>query len=211
MRAVDEIVAAVQRVLASHTRPIVVAVDGASGAGKSTLASIVQRRLGAARVLLDDFYTTRVPEDQWMRRAVAQRLGEVFESERVREEAIGPLRAGRAARWRAFDFEAGLGPDGTYVLKLDFTEVSPAPAILLEGSYSASPPLADQIDLSVLVDVPVHERHRRTVVRDEAVFLERWHTIWDKLEDYYFNDVRPPDSFDLVVANHCVHSIAHAG
>ena len=104
MRAVDEIVTAVRRVVASHTRPIVVAVDGASGAGKSTLAGIVRRRVGAAHVLLDDFYTTHVPEDQWLRRTVAQRLDDVFEWQRVREETIVPLRAGRAAGWRAFDF-----------------------------------------------------------------------------------------------------------
>src|SRR2546425_5711950 len=42
----------------------------------------------------------------------------------------------------------GLGKAGTYSSKEEVTQVAPAPAILVEGAYSASPPLRDLIDLA---------------------------------------------------------------
>ena len=90
-------------------------------------------------------------------------------------------------------------PDGTYAMCLDFVERQPAGVIILDGAYSARPELADLIDLSVLVDVPVAERHARLAARERSHFLDSWHARWDPAEAYYFTHVRPNSSFDLVV------------
>lgn len=201
MHAIDQILAAIQRTKTLHRRPIVVALDGGSGAGKTTVACLVQQLTDAALVHLDDFYNTNVPRDQWSQRSVTQRLRDVFDWERLRRHALDPLRAGQSGRWYAFDFVSGLGPNGTYGLQSEVTEVAPAAVILLEGAYSASPQLTDLIDLAVLIEVPAAERHRRTALREDARFLERWHAIWDEVEAYYFTLVRPRASFDLVVMN----------
>ena len=120
----------------------------------------------------------------------------------VRSEALEPLRAGRPGRWRAFDFTRGLGKTGTYTLKKDVTVVPPAPTILVEGAYSASPPLRDLIDLAVLVDVQNKRRQLRTAAREDDIeFLAKWHAIWDDVETFYFQHVCPPDSFDLIILN----------
>jgi uridine kinase len=71
--------------------------------------------------------------------------------------------------------------------------------ILLEGAYSACSELADYVDLAILVEVPIEERHARLAAREDKGFLDRWHKRWDPVEDYYFNQVRPMDSFDLVM------------
>ena len=71
--------------------------------------------------------------------------------------------------------------------------------ILLEGAYTAGPELADLVDLAILIDVPVEERHARQRAREDADFLEEWHRRWDPVESYYFTQVRPRSSFDLVV------------
>jgi uridine kinase len=84
---------------------------------------------------------------------------------------------------------------------MELTEVAPASIILLEGNFSASPHLRDLIDLAVLIDVSVRERHLRIVARQDAGFLEKWHAIWDEVEDYYYKIVNPPSSYDLVVSN----------
>jgi para-aminobenzoate synthetase len=76
---------------------------------------------------------------------------------------------------------------------------APATVIILEGAYSTSPPLADLVDLAVLVDAPVEVRHARQAAREDPEFLAKWHRVWDALEDYYFNRLRPRSSFDLVV------------
>lgn len=47
--------------------------------------------------------------------------------------------------------------------------------ILLEGACSAHPELADLVDLAILVDVPVGERHVRLEAREDGDFLEKWH------------------------------------
>jgi uridine kinase len=77
----------------------------------------------------------------------------------------------------------------------------PASVIVLDGAYSARPEISDLIDLTVLVDLPTEERHKRIGQReDDRAFVDAWHARWDAAEDYYFIHVRPPSSFDLVVA-----------
>jgi len=183
-------------------RPIVVALDGGSGAGKTTIAERLMRLAEIALVPLDDFYQTVIPESEWPHKTVEQRLNGVFDWSRVRSEALEPLRAGRRGRWHAFDFTRGLGKAGTYSLKKEVTEVPPAPTILVEGAYSASPPLRDLIDLAVLVDARDKRRHLRTAARgDDTEILAKWHCIWDEVETYYFQHVCPPESFDLLIPN----------
>ncbi|MCK5920791.1 MAG: hypothetical protein KAG66_07610, partial [Methylococcales bacterium] len=115
--------------------------------------------------------------------------------------ALMPLRNRESGRWRAFDYLRGLDETGRYRLKDEFTEVSPASVILLEGNFSASIFLRDLIDLAVLLDVPVKERHRRTAERDGPEFLSIWHDVWDDVEVYYYTRVNRPASYDLVVLN----------
>jgi uridine kinase len=183
-------------------RPIVIALDGGSGAGKTTIAERLMCLAEIALVPLDDFYQTVIPESEWPHKTVEQRLNGVFDWSRVRSEALEPLRAGRPGRWHAFDFMCGLGKTGTYSLKQDVTEVAPASTILLEGAYSASPPLRDLIDLAVFVHVRNKKRHLRTAARgSDPDFLAKWHAIWDEVEAYYFQHVCPPESFDLVIIN----------
>lgn len=199
--AARQIAAAIQRVSDAQGRSVIVALDGGSGAGKSTLIDLAQPSTSASVIHLDDFYTTVVPEHQWLEHSVQERLQAVFDWERLRRDVLLPLRAGQSARWHAFDFTAGLTAGGTYPWRSETTVIGPAPVVLLDGAYSASPPLADLIDLSVLVQVPVTQRRRRTEQRDGAAFQEHWRAIWDEVEDYYFSQVRPPDSFDLVITN----------
>jgi para-aminobenzoate synthetase len=193
------VTAAVEGLLATGEPPVVVAVDGPSGAGKSTLAALVAERLDAALIPLDDFFAADVPEVRWGEMTVEEQLRRVFHWGRVRESVLKPLLAGRPARWHAFDFVGGQRPDGTYGMQEEAKVRAPATVIILEGAYSTSPPLADLVDLAVLVDAPVEVRHARQAAREDPEFLAKWHRVWDALEDYYFNRLRPRSSFDLVV------------
>lgn len=182
-------------------RPIVIAIDGRSGAGKSTIADAFTEIADCSFLCLDDFYQTTVPKSALPSKSISERLELVFDWKRVRSQAIHPLRDRRAASWNAFDFSAGLNTFGTYSLTSELTEVYPQDIVLLAGSYSCSPPLSDQVDLSVLVDVAVDECRRRTTLRDRPDFLAGWHAIWDDVEDFYFSEIRPPGWFDLLVTN----------
>lgn len=188
---------------AGRSAPICVALDGASGTGKSTLANAVASQPDLASVIalipLDDFFAANIPDSAWDSFSVEQRLERVFDWPRVREDVLLPLRAGRPARWYAFDFVSGLQPDGTYRRQSQPSERAPAGIVLLEGAYSLHPALADLMDYAILVEAPVELRRRRLAAREEAEFLRRWHERWDPVEELYFKHVRPRATFDLVV------------
>ena len=200
--AADVIVAEIRRLLANRGTPIVVALDGGSGSGKSTLASLIARELPAALITGDDFFAADITDAVWERRSPQARAADAMDWRRLRAEALEPLLAGKSAKWHALDFEAGVRPNGTYALRMDFVEREPRTVIVLDGAYSTRPELADLIDLSVLVDAPVGMRHERLATREDGSFLASWHARWDEAEEYYFKHLRPKSSFDLVVVNH---------
>jgi len=197
--AYEHVIAEVRRVKSSRQVHVVVALDGGSGAGKSTLAALIEQGLDATVISLDDFFSADIPDERWDGFTVEEKLEHVFDCNRLRDQAIAALLEGRVARWHAFDFESGLRPDGTYGMQPKATEREPADVILIEGAYAAGPALADLVDLSILVDVPVEQRHARLRRREDTGFLETWHKRWDPVESHYFNNVRPKSSFDLVV------------
>ena len=176
-----------------------IALDGGSGAGKSTIAGMLESRLDIAIVPLDDFFSGNIPDPKWDVFTVEEKLRYVIDWDRVRADAIRPLLHGRPAHWRAFDFQAGLTADGTYGMEKETRQRKSARMILIEGAYSSSPALADLVDLTILVDVPLEERRARLGTREEAGFLEQWHKRWDEVETFYFGTIRPRDSFDLVI------------
>jgi uridine kinase len=195
-----KIVAAINRILTHHS-PILVALDGGSGAGKSTLASLLANEVDSVVVQLDDFFSANIPDWEWDSRSVQEKVRDVFDWNRLRTNAIEPLLANQTARWYPFDFGAGLRSDGTYALSHQAVEKQPAPVIILEGAYSSNPEIADLIDLTVLIDVSVPERHQRLEKREgDKHFLQRWHTLWDEVEGYYFSEVMPESAFDVVVS-----------
>ena len=196
--ALTSVISAVRLRTLSGKTPILVAIDGGSGSGKSTLAALLSQILGATLIQSDDFYAAHIPGAEWAKRSPAEKARDCVDWQRLRAEAIAPLLARKPARWHPFDFE-NLRPDGTYPLHADYVERQPAEVIILDGAYSSRPELADVIDLSVLVDVPVNIRHQRLSGREPAEFLESWHARWDASEAYYFTYVRPPASFDLII------------
>ncbi len=200
--ASSAVVAEIRRRMAARPgRPVLVAIDGGSGSGKSTLAAAVAAELDAVIVPSDDFFAAEITDAEWDAFSPDERAAAAIDWRRLRTEALEPLLAGRTASWHPFDFEAGTRPDGTYPMATEAVTRTPAPVIVLEGAYSSRPELADLIDLAVLIDIPVTERHRRLVEREEEPFRDAWHARWDAAEDHYFTHVRTASSFDLVVTN----------
>ena len=185
-------------------RPQVLAIDGPSGAGTTTLADAVAGRLGTgggagdvedpvhgvAVVHGDDFYRD-MPEDVRWALTAEQGLDRYFDWQRLRREALAPLRSGAAAAYRPFSWR----PEGG--LSAEFVTIEAAPIVVLEGVYAARPELDDLVDLTVFVETPAAERRRRLVARGHG--NDRWWSRWDAAEDLYFGTVRPRDRFDLVV------------
>ncbi len=138
---------------------------------------------------MDDFYRDIADAE---RRALTPTEGveRYFDWERLRAEALVPLRAGCAARFRVYDWASGGGLGET--LKL-----SPESIVVVEGVYSARPELADLVDVTILVESGVVERLRRRRERHDAL---EWEVRWDAAETVYFRDVRPRHTFDHIVS-----------
>lgn len=200
-QAAEVIVSAVRPLLAHRTEPLCVALDGPSGSGKSTLARHVAHDLGGAIIPLDDFFAASLTDVDWDARGPHERADAAVDWRRLRREALDPLIAGIPARWRTFDFAAGVRQDGSYPMRTDFIERAPARLVLLDGAYSARPELSDVVHFSVLVEAPAAVRRQRLAAREDASSLEAWHSRWDVVEAYYFTHVRPSSTFDLVVSH----------
>ncbi len=167
---------------------LVVAIDGHGGSGKSTIAAAVAAATGAALVHTDDFFQAAGAP-----RGVQRPLESYYEWRRLRAQALEPLRTRCRASFRRFDWDRGSGLDGVVT-------VDPTDLIVVEGVFSASPELADQVDRAVFVDTPEPERLRRLRGR---VAPEEWDDEWLLAEQAYFRLTRPPSSFDLIVSGIC--------
>ncbi|HEY2375247.1 MAG TPA: AAA family ATPase [Gemmatimonadaceae bacterium] len=195
----DKLLSRVGHMLNACKTPIVIAFDGPSGSGKSTLARELAAHTVATIVPTDDFFSAKLSAADWDVRSAAERARDALDWQRLRQLALEPLRAGRPGMWYPFDFAAGERPDGSYPMCATAARREPAPLVILEGAYSARPELADLIDLAVLIDAPAPVRHQRLAAREQQDFLEAWHRRWDGAEAFYFTEVRPPESFDLVI------------
>jgi uridine kinase len=169
------------------TGVLVVAVDGHGASGKSTIAAEVASATGAALLHTDDFF-------HWPAATASARrvppLDCYYDWRRIRTEALEPLRAGRSAMFRAFDWEAG-------ALARNPVTIEARSLVVLEGVFSAAPQLADLVDQSVLVATPERERLSRLRGRVSA---QEWDEDWLAAERAYFSVIRPPGEFSLVVA-----------
>jgi uridine kinase len=169
---------------------LLLAVDGPSAAGTTTLAGVVAGELDASVVHVDDFYRD-MPEDRRWTLSAAEGFELYFDWQRLRREALEPLKAGRAAIFRPYSWR----PEGG--LAAERIMVPAADVVVVEGVYAARPEIADVVDVAVLVETPAAERRRRMVARGHG--NARWWSRWGAAEAYYFSCVRPRDSFDLVV------------
>ena len=174
------------------TTPFIVALDGRSGVGKSTLANALASRLNATVVTQDDFYTGGTLTD-WNKLTAKEKADLVIDWRRVRHEVLEPLIANQHAVWHPFNWATldGLAPHTITACAVPIT--------ILEGAYAARPELLDLINLSILVRLPDDIRRERLKHREGADYVSAWHPVWDEAEDYYFTNVRPPSSFDILL------------
>lgn len=198
---VGEVVARIDRFLTDRGPPVVVAVDGRSGSGKSTVAAMIRGSVPSRVVPVDDFFAFEIPDSEWDARTPEERARDALDWRRLRDEALVPLREGRVARWKTYDFEGGRLADGAYAEASGERTCDPAPVIILDGAYSARAELAELVEFTVLVEAPPSVRRRRLQAREDPDQLEEWHARWDAAEELYFGRIRPPGSFDVVVSN----------
>ena len=171
--------------------PVLVALDGRSAVGKSTLAQQIATRTAALVIDGDDFY--RGGGDAfWQARNPAEKVDLAIDWRRQRV-LLTKLRRGEPAWWEPYEWGADDGRMDAEV------RVGPAAVVVLDGAYSARPELADLFALRVLLDVPRETRRERLLRREGERYRAEWEARWSEAEDLYFEQLMPPESFDLVL------------
>ena len=190
---VDDVATIVEHVAARRgdlRRTLCVALDGHSGVGKSTLARQLAQAIPAMLLDGDGFFAGGVAVRSDSPEARAR---DCIDWRRQRA-VLDALRAGRPARYRAFDWEAF---DGSLQTELTVVELASSQVVILEGVYSARPELADLLDLRVLLRVPDDVRTARLLGREQSITA--WELQWHEAEEWYFASTAPPTGFVIIV------------
>lgn len=159
-----------------------VCVDGPAGSGKTTLADALVRRFRALPSVsvellhMDDVY------EGWAGLATGMAT--------VATAVVAPLQAGRAGRYRRFDWHRNA-----------FAEehvVPPVDVLVVEGVGSGSSAYASAISLLVWLAAPPVVRLERGVERDGEHMREQW-LAWREAEEAMFERERTRERADVVV------------
>lgn len=177
-----------------YKQPVVVAMDGPSGSGKSTLTKALCKELDAVRIDQDDFYCGGSYR-HLAEMTDEQRAAYEIDWQRMRSQVLEPLLQGKNASYHPFDWDHQEETN----LSSEVIELEPAPVIIIDGVFSAREELQDLVDLSVLVTLDRAVRKERIVSREGQGAKDPLNDLWDKAETYYFDHIRSPESFDLVV------------
>lgn len=161
--------------------PYLVGIDGRAGTGKTTLAGVLAEHLGrdgtdVAVVHLDEVY----PGWDGLAAAVPTLVRDV----------LAPLRAGRPARWRLWDWAAD-APGG-------WAERGPAAAVVVEGVGAGAVACRPHLDDLLWLEAPAGDRYERAIARDGEVFAREWDR-WAAQEDAYLAVDDPASAADVVV------------
>jgi uridine kinase len=180
-----------ERQAAASGSPVVIAIDGPSCAGKSILATALALRSGAAVVEGDDFYRhtlprLTVPQREAMSDAAV--ADAVIDWERLRAEALQPLRARQSVTFQPYDWDADDGRLAPPKI------IPPADVIIVEGVYAARPEFSDLVDIAVYLGVDPQVRASRYAARGND---PDWQRFWERGEAHYFRAVRPTASYDI--------------
>ncbi|MFI2612753.1 uridine kinase [Kitasatospora sp. NPDC018619] len=156
--------AAELRTLAPSCGPVrLVAVDGHAGSGKTTFAGRLAAALGGAPVVhLDDLATHREPFG-W--------------TERLREQVLEPLAAGRDAEYRVYDW--------TLRRFAGTARVPSAPVVLVEGVGAGRRAVRPWLARVVWMELDAVSARRRGQERDGPELAEFWEG-WARAESAHF-------------------------
>lgn len=114
--------------------------------------------------------------------------------ERLRAQVLTPARAGQAIPYRAYSCQAG-----AYLPEQCF---APQPLVIVEGSYSCHPTLADCYDLKVFVTCSKEEQARRLLAR-EGERYSGFTARWIPLEEGYFAKFQIEQTVDFILDTTC--------
>jgi uridine kinase len=129
-----------------------ICVDGPAGSGKTTLAEAIGEQCPESDVVHTDELLEGWSGLPGLHRSV--------------EDLLRPLAAGRAGSWTRWDWHADRWAE-THV-------VEPGALVVLEGTGSWAPGIADLVTVLVWVEAPTGIRLERGLARDGEAMRPQW-------------------------------------
>ena len=169
-------------------RRLLVTIDGPCASGKTTLAERLAGAFGAPVVHTDDYV---IPHAQKTKERLAVPGGNC-DSGRLFREVVEPWKSGLPVHMRRYDCKADC-----------FLPEEPLPesdVLILEGSYSNLPPIREQADVRIFVNISREEQKARLQARENPESLKRFYDRWIPLEEAYFAAYGLPDA-DCIIIN----------
>lgn len=168
--------------------PYMLSIDGRCASGKTTLANELSQSLSCNVVHMDDFY---LPFALRTAERMAKPGGNI-DFERLRNEIILPLKSGSDAVYRPYACHEDRF--------LPTVRLSAAASIIIEGSYSCHPCLADMLGIKVFMDIAPDKQLSRIALRDPN-HVEAFRTVWIPREEFYFTQCAVRERCDIVLMN----------
>lgn len=172
--------------LLQEKEAMVLAIDGPSGSGKSTLAQLIWDVYSCPVISMDHFFLQ--PHQRTSKRF--QEPGGNVDYERFKIEVTAKLKA------EPFTYRIYNCQDGSFSTSAD---IKPHRLIVLEGSYSHHPALAENYDLKVFLKISEKLQQERILKRNGSSMLERFVKEWIPLEEDYFRILKIEAGSDLVL------------
>ena len=178
--------------LSAHpAAPVLVALDGRCGSGKTTLAAQLARQFPRASRCIP--MTSIFPQPAvWQ--TGSRSLAPTWTWSVCVPRCSPPPGPGQAIPYHAYSCRAG-----AYLPEQCF---APQPLVIVEGSYSCHPTLADCYDLKVFVTCSKEEQARRLLAR-EGERYSGFTARWIPLEEGYFAKFQIEQTVDFILDTTC--------
>jgi uridine kinase len=177
---------------ATPGRAVLVGIDGGAGAGKTTFTKWfveqLRENVSPVSVVLTDLIYRPVAE-RWTGPIDDMPIGYDLDWERIREQVILPLRAGKTARFQLYDWVADC--------LNEIVEIEPSGVAIIDGVLALRNELAHYYDLRIWFSCPTEIRVSRLLNRGDTPQEEI--DYWLPIEERYYMAHIPEESAHLVI------------